>query len=226
MLTRLVFTLACVGALLTASPLLAQSALESPQRLRERRYLVGDQADVTGLYIGLPIEMLPVLGRPVRGGGISTGITLNDQWLVGVYWQGMGTGAEVRPSEPTALGSASATLYQTEFGLEAARWFRPERAVHPVVQARLGWGNARWWGRDVPSSDMWTITPMVGIQANVTYWARLELLAGYRAALGLNLPGLSPDALNGPLVSLQLRFGIFDRSGQDRLNELDWIDLD
>ena len=193
----------------------------SPEAPRRAPRYVFSQAVTTGLYFGADLQALPVLGRPVAGGAISTGVTLNECWMLGVYWQGQGAGQVLAPAEPLAASAPRATLYQTEFGLEAARWFTPERPLHPVVHLRAGWGNARWWGLDpaqAPSSaDFVSLTPMAGLQANLTYWARLDALVGYRAVGALRLEGLPPQALSGPVLSLQLRIGIFDRTGQGKL---------
>lgn len=89
----------------------------------------------------------------------------------------------------------------------------PNSLVHVYGSTRLGWGKARLRqdGDDIFTDRIFTLTPELGFEVNVTRFFQLALTGGYRVTTGINdLPGLTNDAFSNFVGGITLRFGGFD----------------
>ena len=95
----------------------------------------------------------------------------------------------------------------------------PYKLIHFYGSTRLGWGKAQLKqdGDIVFSDRIFTVTPELGFEVNVTQFFQLAITAGYRVTTGINdLPGLSNTDFSNIMGGITLRFGGF---GDD---ESDW----
>lgn len=94
----------------------------------------------------------------------------------------------------------------------------PNKLIHLYGSARLGWGRARLrqQGDTVFSDRIFTLTPEVGFEINVTEFFQLAFTGGYRVLTGVDdLPGLTSNDFSNLVGGITLRFGGFD-------NDDDW----
>ncbi len=89
----------------------------------------------------------------------------------------------------------------------------PNKLIHLYGSARLGWGRARLrqQGDTVFSDRIFTLTPEVGFEINVTEFFQLAFTGGYRVLTGVDdLPGLNSNDFSNLVGGITLRFGGFD----------------
>jgi hypothetical protein len=55
----------------------------------------------------------------------------------------------------------------------------------------------------------WVVEPQAELELNLTRWMRLAVYAGYRYTSGLNIEGISKDALRGYSAGITIKMGMF-----------------
>lgn len=91
------------------------------------------------------------------------------------------------------------------------------KAFHPYVSARLGWGKARFdeidiitGDKDKVSDNIFVVTPELGFEINIFQFFRISVAANYRLVEGLEPGGpITDDDLQKFGGVLTLRFGAF-----------------
>lgn len=94
----------------------------------------------------------------------------------------------------------------------------PNKLIHLYSSARLGWGRARLRqdGETIFSDRVFSVTPEIGFEVNVTEFFQLAFTGGYRIITGIDdLPGIGNDQFSDIVGGITLRFGGFD-------NDDDW----
>lgn len=103
-------------------------------------------------------------------------------------------------------------------GLWLGATSNPNKLIHVYASTRLGWGRARLRqsGDTVFSDRVFSLTPELGFEVNVTDFFQLAFTGGYRVITGIDdLPGLTNSNFSNVVGGVTLRFGGFD-------NEDDW----
>ncbi len=94
----------------------------------------------------------------------------------------------------------------------------PYKLLHVYGSTRLGWGKARLRqdGDTVFSDRIFTVTPEIGFEVNVTTFFQLAFTGGYRVTTGINdLPGLENQDFSNFVGGITLRFGGFGDDDDD-----------
>lgn len=88
-----------------------------------------------------------------------------------------------------------------------------DKIVHWTFHTLFGGGSARLVeqkpDRTITSEKFYMVEPSVDLDFNVTSWFRFGIGAGYRVAMGLNLPGVANSDISGPSALIILKFGSF-----------------
>jgi hypothetical protein len=176
---------------------------------RQTKYLFGDWRS-TGAFGSVFVEYGEIKGNSVSFTGGGGAIIINETFLLGGYGQGLNGKLRLLPNDATLFNGQAGNLDMSHGGFWLGGVILPRAAVHPVVTTRLGWGGAEWSGSTIARDAIFVVTPMVGVQANINSWMRINLEGGYRIVTGLNLPGIGSRSLDGYSVGLSFQFGDFD----------------
>lgn len=213
-MNRILITTLLLVASLAANAQRNDSRRSDDRRSGERNTIFGGDVDVSAF--GGPILELGDIGGEfgsfMGGGGA---LLFNDRFYIGGYGQGLNNNPVVLLDE-TLSGTATLDMRHGGFWAGAIIW--PERAVHPTISGRAGWGKAQLYddgtgslGRSKAEDNIFVLSPMAGIEANITGWFTIRGEYGYRFVQGTDLPGLSSSSLDGSFASITLAFGGFGR---------------
>lgn len=168
--------------------------------------------DIWGGFGGPLFEISAINGESVVsiGGG---GAVIMDNFFFGGY--GIGT------------DDASHTFEGEEYNIKLNHggiWLgltsNPNKLIHLYSSARLGWGRARLRqnGDTMFSDRVFSVTPELGFEVNVTQFFQLGFTGGYRVITGINdLPGIGNSDFSNIVGGITLRFGGFGDG-----NDWDW----
>lgn len=101
-------------------------------------------------------------------------------------------------------------------GLWLGYSYPTRKVVHGFAQAKIGWGAVtrsepgEGDNDDSLEDDIFTMTPEIGAEINVTHWFRLVAHGGWRFVTGVNrTPRFTSADFSKPVYGLTLRFGKF-----------------
>jgi hypothetical protein len=169
--------------------------------------------DVWGGFGGPIFEISSIADESIVsvGGG---GALIMDNFFFGGY--GIGT--------DDANYSFEEQDYRVKYN-HGGLWFgvtsNPNKLIHIYGSTRVGWGKARLRqdGDTIFSDRIFTVTPELGFEVNVTRFFQLAVTGGYRVNTGINdLPGLTNADFSNLVGGITLRFGGF--GGDD--DDWDW----
>ncbi len=135
------------------------------------------------------------------GGG---GVLINN-FFVGGYGTGLTTGELYNEDKPQIISYGHGGLW---FGYE----FNYRNAIHPVVSLKTGWGSAETKDSYHHNYDnlIFVVTPIVGVEANITNFFKVRLSAECQVATGVdNLSDFSEKDFLAPGANLSFVFGWF-----------------
>ncbi|MCH2043656.1 MAG: hypothetical protein MK212_05900 [Saprospiraceae bacterium] len=117
---------------------------------------------------------------------------------------------------PMNIGGESYDTYVRHGGLLVGITPFSKKLIHPVLNARIGWGKATF----VPNEKLWLngqinrlvlFSPEAGFELNVARFFRIQVTGGYRFSNKMVVnPGLVTEEidLNGVFASVTLKFSL------------------
>lgn len=134
------------------------------------------------------------------GGGV-----LFNNFFLGGYGTGLTTANNYNNDGTEIVSYGHGGLW---FGYE----FNYQNALHPVVSLKTGWGSAE--SKNGFSHDyddgIFVVTPMVGLEANITRFFKVRAGVECQVATGINqLEGLSEKDFLVPAANFSFLFGWF-----------------
>lgn len=174
--------------------------------------LLGDVNSISG-FGGPLVEIGSIngeVGADVGGGGA----IIFDNLFLGGY--GLGS------SYPEI--NINDELYEIRFkhgGFWLGYVAKPNKVAHLYSSLRIGWGKAQLrQDKDAIFSDrLFTMTPELGVEINLTRFMKLGISGGYRWVNGVNLDVLDSGDFSSPVGLLTFRFGSFDENWD---LDMDW----
>jgi len=134
------------------------------------------------------------------GGGV-----LFNNFFIGGYGTGLTNGIMYNSDDPQIVEYGHGGLW---FGYE----FNYRNAIHPVVSLKTGWGGveSKTGYTHYYDNSVFVVTPMIGVEANITKFFKVRLGAECQVATGVgNLDGITEKDLLAPGANLSFLFGWF-----------------
>ncbi|MBN1783079.1 hypothetical protein JW948_18230 [bacterium] len=98
-------------------------------------------------------------------------------------------------------------------GFEMEYIHESDKLVHWTAHLFIGTGNVWLNTRDpdetVEDDRIYIVEPIANIEVNILKWLRLNIGAGYRLAMGVDLDDFSTSEISGVSSMLMLKFGNF-----------------
>lgn len=132
------------------------------------------------------------------GGG---GVIINN-----VFLGGYGEGAS------SYIKTSTGSLEFGHGGFWLGYEFGPQRMIHPVLSARLGWGEVK--GINIQNRGLkdgfFAVVPTLSAEINFTQFFKMNIGAEYRQTFGINnMDGLKDKDFSSPGVFMSFIFGWF-----------------
>lgn len=198
----------------TTACLYAQQTISADDYFQKQKS--GDEEKIQTLMNSFEIKRLSGFGGPtmsftsikdefafMMGGG--GGLIINNIYLGG-YGEDLSTSLYTGMDNP---------IRNLEFG-HGGFWLGYEiahhRVIHPVVSARIGWGEIA--GIDVNNKrirdNVFVLVPTVSAEINFTRFFKVNIGAEYRQTFNVNtIPGFSSKDFSNPGVFVSFVFGWF-----------------
>jgi hypothetical protein len=187
------------------------------------KYLLGEKTVLSGF--GSPfVEFSSVNDQfavCVGGGG---GLVINRAVFIGVYFEGIVTN-HYREDLQTIVDAERPKISFEHGGLWLGYIYKVKKAIHGGLSTKLGWGEIDLKDGDSgnPASDydyrdrIFSITPQVEMELNMTRWFRINVGIGYRFVAGIDatyadnqgnpVNFYNNDDFNSPVGTISLIFG-------------------
>lgn len=173
--------------------------------------LIGDNIRNISGFGGFTMEFSSIdqdLAVSTGGGGA---VLLNQVFYFGGY--GMNNHSETAYEIVTGLpGMANLDFHHG--GIWTGYIFKPNKLIHCNISTKFGWGMVRLNDRGISSEtllndNVFTATPQIEGEINITYWLRISASAGYRLTDGLNNAYYSDGDFSSPVFGISFLFGWF-----------------
>lgn len=159
---------------------------------------------------GPTVDLANLKGRLSVSVGGQGGLMING-FSIGGY------GMRSVSQTPMNIGGEGFDTYIRHGGLLVGITPFSKKIIHPVLNARIGWGKATF----IPNEKLWLnghinrlvlFTPEAGFELNIARFCRLQVTGGYRFSNKMTVnAGLNTDEidLNGLFASVTLKFSMF-----------------
>jgi len=148
--------------------------------------------------------------------GLGGGMIYKNRFYAGAYFQYQMSDRYWARLEPVN-DFASAHLWHMGVWLGGSVFVK--KRIHPTVSLKMGGGEAKWIreGRSLNENDpnlrmrsnIFVLTPQVGMEANIYGCCVASVEIGNRIVTMLKLSEIDATGLNNPLISLTLKWGGF-----------------
>lgn len=198
---------------LTLIPLAAALLVVAPDNaVAQDQVLLGGRPESVGGFGGPMVRVTQIAGETVLVAGGGGAFLLNRRFAIGGAGVGGTTAADV-------IINGTAQRGEVDFGyggLTLEVITRPSKLVHATYGVLIGGGAVSVWPDNLRPRNPTTagdpfgaIEPQLGIELNLSRFARIGINGGYRFTFGNEIEGLVNSDLNGGSGTLLVRFGRF-----------------
>ncbi len=174
--------------------------------------LLGGRPQSVGGFGGPMVRVTRIAGETALIAGGGGAAVLNRRFAIGGQGFGGTTAADVIINGTPQRG-------EMDFGyggLTLEVITRPSKLVHATFGVMIGGGAVSVWPDNLRPRNMTTtgdpfgaVEPQLGLELNLSRFARIGLNGGYRFTFGSEIEGLVNKDLNGGSGTLLIRFGKF-----------------